>query len=588
MSPRPSPCDGFSGALPAYVDHELPEEQGSSVESHLEGCPRCQARLRELESVSSVLKAWDAQVPAGPPAPQRLERAVLARVQAASAQRQADRLRTRLTALALAAAVLVAVGVPLALGLAKRAEVEPYPAFERMVATAPHVDPGAPPAAPRTVPTPAELLAHAPWSAPSVPPGQVSDEAAREAFLAGALPAQQELELEREFTLRVHERGVWVTDVQGGTTRRLLVTPRAAEAFGADELLDWLRMKAAEPYYDPTEARPRSLGLSAGDLLAEPLGDGTTRRPLREELPLYSLGKPGTPKHALDVWPLAPRSAAAPSGPEVLDPLEAQARLRLRLEPSAHDKAVLLAVVEGTTLPILIPAGQLVTGGETDLVVARATWLPASSRQDVWMVPAVEVRSGPRREAGAARLTPFVAGPSLRALLLAGADAEVVRTHARNLVAATLGGNAPPEWSLLDLYDGATDGLVLAQLVDVVRQAPHGLILGDDQGRFVGLEHLTVRGEGATPLLARLLHGYVWEARRRASSSVSSPPPAKTESVDQELARLRNDRVMLLEQPARAAAAVPGVSRATGTEATRAVEALRVKGQRVSVSLIPR
>jgi len=596
VSPRPSPCDGFSGTLPAYMDHELPEGQGASVEAHLEACPRCQARLRELEAVSAVLKAWDAQVPAGPPASQRLERAVLARVEVASRQRLAERRRLRVTSFALAAAVLLAVGVPLALGLMRRAGEAPYPSFTRAVAQAPRIDPGQSPRPPRTVATAPGLLAHAPWSSPAEPPpAPFADAGAREAFLTGALPAQQDLEREREFTLRVGQRGVWVLDFDDGVRRRLLVTPEAARAFAPGELLAWVRAKNAEPFYDAPRAE-RALGLTAGDLLAELLTGGAGARAWKDSRHLYTLGRRGTPQHLLEVFRLVPRGAAAPEGPEVLDPLLAQQRGQLRLEPSPHDASTLNAVVEGTALPILIPAGQLITGGETDLLVARATWLPAAANPDAWQIPCVSVRVGSRRSEATATLTAFVAGPSLRALLVAGADAEVVRKHARDLWSAGLGGQAPAEWSLLDLYDAASDGARLEQQLKFATSSPHGVVVSDAHGRFLGLEHLTVRGEGAAPLLARLLHGYDWEATRRAHTrerdargpDAGGPAAGEHPSLEAALESLRGGQESLVTRSAPAGVAPGNVARATGTTATRAVEALLLDGRRVGVSVLPR
>jgi hypothetical protein len=573
------------------VDHELPEDQGASVETHLEGCPRCQVRLRELEGVSAVLKAWDAQVPAGPPAAQRLERAVLARVEVASHQRLAERRSRRVTALALAAAVLVAVGAPLALGLARRAgEVPPEP-FTRHVAAAPRVDPGLPPRPPQTVEMAADLLAHAPWALPTEQPAESSaDEAAREAFLAGALAAQQDLERERAFTLRVGQRGVWVTDLGDGVPRRLLLTAEAARAFAPDELLAFIRAKNAEPFYDPPRVE-RPLGLTVGDLLGELLPDGAGERAWKDARHLYAVGRRGTPQHLLDLYRLAPRGAEAPEGPEVLDPLLAQQRGQLRLEPSPHDASMLNAIVMRTALPMLIPAGQLITGGETDLMVARATWLPAAANRDAWQIPCVSVRVGARRSEPTATLTAFVAGPGLRALLLAGAEGEVVRQHARDLWAGA-GGQTPPEWSLLDLYDADADGERLKQQGQFANTSPHGVVVSDEQGRFQGLEQLNLRGEGAAPLLARLLHGYVWEATRRAFARGSPPSsvPAAGErpSLEAALESLRSGKESLVAQPAPAGVAAPGVSRATGTTPARAAESLFVDGRRVGVSVLPR
>jgi hypothetical protein len=586
MSPRPSPCDGHSGNLPAYVDHELPELEGSALEQHLERCPRCQARLRELEAVSAVLKGWDATAPA---APERLARAVLARVDAAGEARRAARSRRRLGAFALAAGVLLAVGVPLVLAQQRGAEQVPAEPFVRTVAQAPALAPAPALPAPDVPGVPGPLLKHEPWIASIETPrpgdpalAELGDPAAREAFLRGALDAQRALDMEREFERRVGQRGVWVTDVQDGQVRRMLVTAEAARAFGSDDLVAWLRSKRAETASLPRTTAPRTLALTAGDLLNESL-EGLPGTPA-----LYTLLRPGSARAPiLEVRALAsPASRPGAEGLEVLDPLLAQERRQLRLEPASHDVAALVAIVRDTDKPILLPAGQLVSGGETDLVVAVSTWLPATPGQQAWQVPCVVVRSGDRRGEAVARLMPFVAAPGLRALLLAGADPERVRSLVREQVAASVGGVAPAEWSLLDLYDLASDGQRVGQLAGVVDSAPAGVLVSDGGGRFLGLEHVHARGEGARPLLARLLHGYVWEAQRRVrlKGSFGTLGAPIAEAVE----ALRTAQLPLLEQPLPAGMATSDASRATRMEASSVVEALRVDGRRVSVSVLPR
>jgi hypothetical protein len=51
---RPN-CEEFSEALSAYLDGELSAEERSQLETHLEGCPRCQEELKSLRAVSSLV-----------------------------------------------------------------------------------------------------------------------------------------------------------------------------------------------------------------------------------------------------------------------------------------------------------------------------------------------------------------------------------------------------------------------------------------------------------------------------------------------------------------------------------------------------
>jgi hypothetical protein len=49
--------------LMAYLDGELPEDQGSEAWAHLERCPQCQTLAADFWSVSQELRAWEVESP---------------------------------------------------------------------------------------------------------------------------------------------------------------------------------------------------------------------------------------------------------------------------------------------------------------------------------------------------------------------------------------------------------------------------------------------------------------------------------------------------------------------------------------------
>lgn len=603
MSPRPSPCDGFTGNLPAYLDRELAAHEQGPLEAHLDGCSRCQERLRELETVSDALRGWDAQSLPAQGAPPRLLHAVLSRIERDGGRRVREVRALRLRAFALAASVLVALCGAGLLGWreqGRRLAVEPaLPSWRA-------ADPGAglPPSqafAPLSVPRLDDgLLRHAPWAGtverPAAPPLIAEEE--REALTLAALPAQIELAREQRVQALYGVRASFITDASTG--RRMLLTPDAALWLSDPEgrLAD-MRRQLAEPRTEAPPAGPRDLGLTLSALLAPLLrGDeGGTLWAGRQGV--YAYGARGTERHLLEVYALAPREGAlAASSASTLDPLAAEADGRLRLAEPDGDAGSVVALVEHTSLPVLLAAGHLLTGGTTDRVVAESVWLPASPGRSAWQVPCVPVRVGPRRPEGGLRLTPFMAGPGLRAVLASGAGARVrgsnaaqaerVLAHVRNLLGYPAGGSASAEWSLLDLYDPARELSALAHpaLAAAVATAPRGVVVTDAAGRWLGVEHVALEGAPGQLLLRRLIHGYQVEALRRGLKGATAEGPR----FDEELRRLAGSGVALSEPPVAPGMAVPGVLRAVlaEDEGDAAAELLRVDGLRVLVSVLAR
>ncbi len=592
MSPLPSRCDGHTGNLPAYLDHELGEAEHRSLSDHLDACPRCQARLKELEAVSAVLKGWDAGHALPPVAPARLRHAVLARVAEAGQRRRQEVRRGGLRRGALAASVLLGLGLP-ALGAWRAGPPAPVPApaFEALLAAG--RSPGRPPAVAGAgvagVPGLSErLIRPRPFEPLSTPlPGPAFDPVERERLLAQALPLQRALELEARFATRTGVRGVWVVDAVRG--RCLLLTPQAAEFFAPErdyaQLVGSLsdRLTGAPL---PTEQAPR---VTVSDLVAPLLAAGGDRAEGDWRRPLYRFGAPGTDRALLEVCALPHDPAHAPI--PTLDPVAAEVGGQLRILPSGLDDDSVVVEVQHTPRPILLVAGHLITGGATDRVVARSTWLPASAAPTRWLIPCLRVRVGaPRAEEGLT-LSPFVAGPTLRALLVAGAGAERVLAHARELRAAALGGRVPLEWSLLDLYGGERGLEQLAQpaLAAALARAPAGVLVTDPEGRLLGLEQLGAGGPAGELLLRRLLLGHQVEAlqRRLARGPLRAvaPPPATGA-----LERAAGSDAALGVPPVAAAGEVPRVLRRTADVAALGLvfEALEVEGREVLLVALPR
>lgn len=598
MSPSPSPCDGFSGNLPAYLDRELGPAEHVALEGHLDGCRRCQDRLKDLEAVSAVLKGWDASTPVAQVAPARLQHAVLSRIAPDGARRRRELRWLRVRRFALAASALLAVGLPPALGWARReapedASTGSAPALSAQVpgrAGAP-TSPALPSVALPALVVPSlgeERLAARPWpGVQGVEPVPAFPEADRERLLAAALPAQRALEQEAWFEARTGIRGVWVVDAARG--RRLLLTPQAAQFFAPERDYDLLRRAAAEPYTNAPSLPDVAPPLAVADALRPLLSGDEGSAAWRARQRVYAYGEPGTSRHLLDVYALPDAGSAWAA--DMLDPVAAEVGGVLRLEPSGQDDGSVIALVAGSRQPILLLAGHLLSGGETDRVVARSAWLPASPEPSRWQIACVPVRVGARRAEGGIHVTPFLAGPTLRALLASGASAERVLEHARALRAAAMGGRAPLEWSLLDLYAGpqGAEALALPALAQGLARAPAGVIVADPSGALLGLDHVEFGGPAADLLLRRLVHGYQVEALQRHFGRMPAAPAAG-QRLEAAFARAAASASALTAPPVAGAADVPGVKRLTAQadDAGLALEALEVIGRGVLLSALPK
>jgi hypothetical protein len=161
-------CEEFSEALSAYLDGELSAEERSTLEAHLERCPRCREELKSLRAVSRLVGTLP-QVKASPAFLSALSQGVAIRKRSRWLRPIPLFKGDLVPALAAAAVLLIAVTVVLVLpsvGRFRRA-VAPYEA----PLTLSKPETAAPSAAPRAEGVTVEERAErAPAPAPTVPP----------------------------------------------------------------------------------------------------------------------------------------------------------------------------------------------------------------------------------------------------------------------------------------------------------------------------------------------------------------------------------------------------------------------------------
>jgi len=297
-------------------------------------------------------------------------------------------------------------------------------------------------------------------------------------------------------------------------------------------------------------ARPPIIRTLTTASRARPLGGGSVGTGTKAR----KSGKRPTPRdvvHLLDGWALprpAPSSSEAPDASTLesgtpalaarvrfLDPIAASANGQLSFAESGRGADSVVVFVEHTRLPIFIPAGQFLTGGLADRVLAQPVWLPASRGKKPYMVTCRVVQ---KFELGDLR-TPLVlqreiAGPTLRALLAGGASSREVRQGAERILAAVRGqtGTLLGDWSLYAVHRGMHARVMAALGETKFRWSDlQGFVVTDGRGRFVGSEVVRPGGPAATELLRRLWVSYSLEAGLRheallaggASSAFASP-----------------------------------------------------------------
>ena len=572
------PCDLFSEEIHLLVDRELGEAERVVVEEHLAQCPRCNALASHLERMSSVLKAWDLRENEIPAPDLRLQHNVLSRVAESSAKRRRDDRFVRVLHMATAAVVVLGIGLAVVFGLAGSEAPAPAPQVQISDAPWPLENREHPTLELPTTPfedrlTAADLLA---GMAPSVypdlatDPGVVTDEHMK-VFAAGDDESLASLfvrlrRLER-FVDRLGEPAMYWNGPYAATIDPRIL-PRSTYAYLHESgiLKRWLaastrtsptvvadgsmRSGGARPSQTPTPTRPAT-GVMPKDMLqympgiTHPLKLGRQRslmtmpgmHPFSQAR--TKSGKPRSTKGLpalLELRAITDPVGNIPglrSGPlnepnrVFLDPIAASANGQLRFAESQDRAGRIVAFVQDTTQPIFIPAGQFITDGHGDRIVRHPIWLPPSKGTTPHLIECFVVQGMPNLEAvGAPRLSPHVVGPTIRAMLAAGAGQAEVKDAAAAICKAHMalyGGTFREyRWSLRSVYATNWQGAD-AQGADAFArirwQGSHGFLATDAQGRFLGFELLRITGPTAEALLARLARGYAIEAMWRIQST---------------------------------------------------------------------
>ncbi len=586
-TPAPlEPCDVFSEEIHLLADRELGPAESSVVEEHLAECARCQALAVHLERMSSVLKAWDAQANDVEAPAQRLKNAVLARVAEQSLRRRRDDRIVRVIHYATAALVVLGLGLGLFLGLTER----------RPQVVAPEVTISAAPMPLDVHPEGAIVVRGGsfaePYTAADISAGiQVPVMAELERFDAlGAwdrllwkrrsddgLPLlvgrfQRMEEVERRLGARVvFWNGPSADKRDGERHDHPLVTLTALNFLHQKGYLKrWMRNATETSPTVVAKRTPvvtsRSTGVTARSMLQPMPGIDRDLRSLRMRSQMIRVFAPklmgsaanaskrkAERVHLLDGWALAreksngglksgPLGSARldPSRVTFADPVAANANGQLHFAESGQGANTVVVIVKGTRQPIYIPAGQFLTGGIADRVIAHPVWLPATRSKKPFIVHCRVVQNFEHGDASQPlSLQPEIVGPTIRALLAAGASPRKVKRAAGELMTAVYRqkGTLLGDWSLFGLYRGryAAEGHTLA---NVRWDGITGFVITDAHGRFVGSEVVRPTGHAATELLRRLWVSYSTEAGQRHFARERAGFAAPSDGLAQVMRRL--------------------------------------------------
>ena len=115
-----------------------------------------------------------------------------------------------------------------------------------------------------------------------------------------------------------------------------------------------------------------------------------------------------------------------------------------------------------------------------------------------------------------------IAGPTIRALLAAGASPTAVKQAAHRLVELARAPTADMfgDWSLLEVYGGIFGSTYERHYRSNMdwKRGMGGFVVRDAKGRLVGMESVRFEGASAQELLLRLWVGYAAEAKLRDDS----------------------------------------------------------------------
>lgn len=508
---RPCPSERTLGA---HVDGQLDAARAEAVEEHLDGCSACARVVRRAEGLSNLLRSWEASRRVE--SPSRLSSAVLRTVapEAAALRRESSRASVR--AWAFAAAVLVAIGAGVA---AARWMPLPSPAAASLdVAAVAAVETGASPYAL------APLSFGTAFAAAATSPDTLRAEAGappRETPPPTSLAAFEDDDAKRAFANYLP----FVATERALGEPCYVVGDRALPAWAAAPFARVRRLEAmyaelARSLAEPVTVDPSAKGLSILDVVPLPavgeLPSFVARLPLFVE-PASRRGG------GLAVRPLPGRAGSSESAPDAID-LEAAVAARIAVLRSdvRGDATTVTLEVGPTTASILVPAGELLTGGGPDRVVTEGVWLPASGEARRVVLPCAAVS----RSAGASATplpTGMIAGPELRGLLAYRAERDGVLALVDGQIAdAALDRGVEGRQSLLALYDRASPEVISAralahEFASRFAAADAGFVVADPDGRFQGLEFTTLTGTAGRRVLERLLVGYLIESRTRTT-----------------------------------------------------------------------
>ncbi|MBL9088773.1 MAG: zf-HC2 domain-containing protein, partial [Planctomycetia bacterium] len=487
------PCPS-ERTLAAHLDGELDDARARLVDAHLDRCAACASDSQRIENLSHCLRAW-ARGRAAVEPPSRLMSRVMRVVSPEGAALRLETARSRRAVAArIAAAVLVWTGGVVAglAGAPMPGTVGPSPALPAVAAppvtvVAPEIGATVPPPPARLAVTLA-LLERIPTLGLDV----LDDEAA--ATLAATLARP-------DAGAPAGARAVLEPGMSGGATA------------GPDLRARWLAERAALAA-DPRTADPSAAGVALPAL------------PLTDAAPTAT--EPATLAHGGVTARAIPRVAArAGAAPYDLATAAAGDRVRLLADPEGSGGRTLVLEVPVGARPVFVPAGELVAGGVADRVVARSAWIVPSDRTYVVRLATLPL-AAPRARAEAPPVAVgAVAGPAFRARLARGDDAATLRALADAQLrdAGLVGPEGTALPSLLALYARDADDVRARAAAMVADLGPDagGFVATDPDGRFQGLERADVPEAARAPLLARLLAGYLAEARVRSVADGTRP-----------------------------------------------------------------
>ena len=521
---RPCPSER---TLAAHLDGELDAARARLVETHLDRCAACASDVRRLENLSGCLRAWGRDTGAVAP-PSRLLSRVLRTVSPEGAALRLETLRSRrAVALRVAAAVLVWAGAAV-LGLrdVPQPTVGPGGVDPEGVAAGVVAAEGVAPAVALATPTVDAALAPPPARLavslalleriPVLHLDVLDDEAA--SALAATLAGSRAAGPFAAAAVLDPAGSLPAGSLPAGSLPAGSLPAGSLPAGGAQDVRARWLAERARLAADPRTADPSAAGFTVPDLAlpagepaaaepASPAGGGVTLR----ALPRASDGA-------------APSELAAPYDLATAVRLD---RVRVLADAAGDDGETFGLEVGVGARPVFVPAGELVAGGVADRVVRHGAWLVPSD--DPYVVRLATRPLSRVRARAAAPPSPLgaVAGPALRARLARGDDAAtlIALGEAQLREAGLVGPEGSVVPSLLALYtrDAAAVAARAADFVAALGPDVAGFVATDPDGRFQGLERVDLPEVARAATLARLLAGYLAEARTRSVADGARP-----------------------------------------------------------------